>query len=250
MAAPLPHLDRDTFAAALRDLPAPMDAARRLPDAALTGLHAHYEALRRWNRQLSLVGPGTADDVIARHYGEALAGLDWLNAMVPRASDARAPATLVDLGSGGGFPGLVLALARPDLRVFLVEARQRKWSFLSAAARAAQRAGADCAITCINARVDADRAKSAAEMGLPPSPDVIVCRAVRIDARLLGPFEPRPAHPRLLLWAGADPPPAPPPYRPVRHRALPGADARVLWWLAPEAVRLPSSASSGAPADD
>ena len=50
---------------------------------------------------------------------------------------------LVDLGSGAGFPGLVLAAARPDLHVTLVETRERKWSFLLAAARTEWRFGRD-----------------------------------------------------------------------------------------------------------
>lgn len=45
------------------------------------------------------------------------------------------PATLVDVGSGGGLPGLVIALARPDLEVWLLEARRKKVDFLTATAR-------------------------------------------------------------------------------------------------------------------
>ena len=46
---------------------------------------------------------------------------------------------LIDVGSGNGSPGLVLALLRPDLDVTLLEPRQKRWAFLREAARAAGR---------------------------------------------------------------------------------------------------------------
>jgi hypothetical protein len=49
------------------------------------------------------------------------------------------PGSLVDVGSGNGSPGLVLGLLRPDLRVALLEPRQKRWAFLREAARAAGR---------------------------------------------------------------------------------------------------------------
>jgi 16S rRNA (guanine527-N7)-methyltransferase len=48
---------------------------------------------------------------------------------------------LVDVGSGNGSPGLVLALLRDDLKVTLLEPRARRWAFLREAARAAGRSG-------------------------------------------------------------------------------------------------------------
>jgi 16S rRNA (guanine527-N7)-methyltransferase len=47
---------------------------------------------------------------------------------------------LIDVGSGNGSPGLVLAIVRPDLQVTLLEPRARRWAFLREAARAAGRA--------------------------------------------------------------------------------------------------------------
>jgi len=57
---------------------------------------------------------------------------------VPAAGLA-APGTLIDVGSGSGSPGLVLALLRDDLEVTLLEPRARRWAFLREAARAAGR---------------------------------------------------------------------------------------------------------------
>lgn len=70
--------------------------------------------------------PAAAVDV---HVADSLDGL-----LVPA---LRTAATIADLGSGGGFPGLVLAIARPDATVTLVESVGKKTAFLAAAADAA-----------------------------------------------------------------------------------------------------------------
>ena len=54
--------------------------------------------------------------------------------MAPLASQLL-PGTVLDIGSGNGSPGLVLAALRPDLPVVLLEPRQRRWAFLRDAAR-------------------------------------------------------------------------------------------------------------------
>ena len=92
-------------------------------------MHAHYEELARWNSVVSLVGPAFSGEIFERHYAESLAALPLLPA---------GPFRLLDLGSGAGFPGLVLAAARPDCEVVLVEARERKWAFLQSAVRRAE----------------------------------------------------------------------------------------------------------------
>jgi len=53
------------------------------------------------------------------------------------------PGRLIDVGSGNGSPGLVLALVRPELSVVLLEPRQRRWAFLREASRAAGRPEVD-----------------------------------------------------------------------------------------------------------
>lgn len=83
--------------------------------------------LDRWNAKTNLVAG--LDDVWTRHVADSLQLLDHVPA------DAR---TYVDLGSGGGFPGLVLAIGladHPGARVHLVESVQRKAAFLREAVR-------------------------------------------------------------------------------------------------------------------
>ena len=62
--------------------------------------------------------------------------------VLPAAPHAR-PGRLLDVGSGNGSPGLVLALVRPELSVALLEPRQRRWAFLREACRAAGRPDVD-----------------------------------------------------------------------------------------------------------
>lgn len=85
---------------------------------------AHWELVERWNRVMNLTRIG-GEEAAERHYGESLA--------VARVLDG---ARVVDVGSGAGFPGLVCAIARPELSFDLVESHGRKAVFLREAARA------------------------------------------------------------------------------------------------------------------
>lgn len=86
--------------------------------------------VRKWNPAINLVAKSTLPDLRARHITDSL----QLAALCP--PDAR---TWVDLGSGGGFPGLVVAAwaaeHRPGLSLCLVESDQRKATFLRLAAQ-------------------------------------------------------------------------------------------------------------------
>lgn len=206
MAVELPDLSFTTFADSLTE-----QTPETLPRATFERLFAHYQELRRWSRRLALIGPGTVEEVLSRHFGESLAALPHL----PPVEAGR----LVDVGSGAGFPGLVIAAARPRWRVTLVEARQRKWAFLQAAAR---RAGLSC--HCLNARVAA-----LLPPGLPDAYEVVTVRALSLPPPVLAALASRlTAGGRLLLWAATEEPSLPPGLRRVGQSALPGARARRL----------------------
>jgi len=186
MPFPLPGLLRSDFAAELSSL-----APEPLSSGAIDSLYAYYQELARWNEKLNLIGPGTAGEILARHFGESLAALSLLSAE---------PLVGLDLGSGAGFPGLVLAAARPALTMTLVEARERKWAFLLSAAR---QASLSC--PCLNVRVQLPLPS-----GLPESLDVITSRALRLDPEVWGALARR-LRPggRVLLWAGENDPALP-----------------------------------------
>jgi 16S rRNA (guanine527-N7)-methyltransferase len=88
--------------------------------------------LLHWNRRINLVARTDAPTAIDRHVHDGLALLRLLD--LPEVRD-RAPAW-ADVGSGAGLPGLVLAIARPDLRIVLVEPVSKKAAFARDAARA------------------------------------------------------------------------------------------------------------------
>ena len=97
-----------------------------LTDEQAAALESHYNLLVLWNRTLNLTTIRDLPEVIERHYGESL----FLAARLPAG-----PLRIVDVGSGAGFPGLPVAVYRPDCAVTLIESHQRKAVFLKEAAR-------------------------------------------------------------------------------------------------------------------
>ena len=91
----------------------------------MTRLEAYVELLTAWNRRINLIGPRTVGDIWRRHI---LDSAQLFPLIPPRAR------VLLDIGSGAGLPGLVLAVLGVPT-VHLVEADQRKCVFLREAAR-------------------------------------------------------------------------------------------------------------------
>lgn len=79
-------------------------------------LDVHRALLARWRKSMNLVGPGPLDP----HYDDCDAAIGWLEA----------DGHWADLGSGAGFPGIVLAARFPDLRVDLIDSRRKRCVFL------------------------------------------------------------------------------------------------------------------------
>ncbi len=91
-----------------------------------SALERHYELLLKWNRTVNLTAIRDTAEIVTRHYGESL----FLAAHLPQG-----PLRIVDIGSGAGFPGLPVAILRPDCAVTLLESHQRKAVFLKEASR-------------------------------------------------------------------------------------------------------------------
>lgn len=205
MPAALPDLEPAEFASGVQGV-----SPEPLAPQVLERLYGHYAELRRWSARMALVGPGSVPDLLARHYGESLAALPLLPPL---------PGRLVDIGSGAGFPGLVIAAARPEWRVVLVENRERKWAFLKAAARTA-----GLASECLNARVAAHL-----PAGFPEAFEVVTVRALSLPPSVLGVLGSRlRAGGRLILWVGARDPALPMNLKRVAEHALPGSSHRRL----------------------
>jgi 16S rRNA (guanine527-N7)-methyltransferase len=91
----------------------------------LARLKAYADLLADWNARHNLVAKSTLPDLWHRHMWDSA----QLSPLIPESTH-----TLADLGSGAGFPGLVLAAMRPNLKVTLHEATTKKCAFLRAAA--------------------------------------------------------------------------------------------------------------------
>lgn len=141
---------------------APRDVSRET----LERLTAFEAILRKWNPAINLVARSTIDEIWRRHFHDSIQVFD----LAPVGARH-----WVDFGSGGGFPGLVVAILaadeRPDLKVTLVESDQRKAAFLSAASRELG----------VNTTVLAERVENVA----PLQADVVSARALAPLGELL-----------------------------------------------------------------
>jgi len=92
----------------------------------LEALELYRQELERWNRRYGFV-KASGRELVVRHFLDSLAGLPVLRRLSPRGS-------LLDVGSGAGFPGLPLAVFLPGTAVVLLERSARRAAFLSNAA--------------------------------------------------------------------------------------------------------------------
>ncbi len=91
-----------------------------VPDAALRGLGVHAAEMVRFNRKMNLTTITDPFEIAAKHVIDSLAAGTYL----PKTG------TVLDIGSGGGFPGIPLKLVFPELNVTLIDGSARKVSFL------------------------------------------------------------------------------------------------------------------------
>lgn len=98
----------------------------KLTSEQLNQLEAHYQLLSTWNRRMNLTRITELEDVVRLHYCESL----FVALQLPAG-----PLRIVDVGSGAGFPGIPIAVLRPECLVSLVDSHQRKAVFLREGAR-------------------------------------------------------------------------------------------------------------------
>ena len=162
-------------------------AGLSLSPAIIAALTSHGRAVLEANARLHLTTVRDPAEFVERHIGESLDGA----ALLP----PDAAGVLVDLGSGNGYPGVPLGLARPGLRVVLAEASPKKAGFLEQVVRSMP----EDRFTVLHRQVQ--RAEDLADA----APTLLASRAMGNWERVL----PRltralPAGGRLLLWAGID----------------------------------------------
>lgn len=137
-------------------------------------LEIYRMLLLKWQRAINLVSPYTMEDAWVRHFADSAQLLDLIEG---------GKKTLVDLGSGAGFPGLVLGILRPELEIHLIESDERKCQFLKTVSRE----------TGVQVFVHSARI---AEVVQVLSPDVVTARALAELKTLLD---------YVSVWAAASP---------------------------------------------
>jgi 16S rRNA (guanine527-N7)-methyltransferase len=90
------------------------------PRLLLTQLSTYLDLLLKWNARTNLTAIRDPEEIVCRHFGESLFAAQHIGT----------PDTLLDLGSGAGFPGLPIALLRPNVQITLAESRNKKATFL------------------------------------------------------------------------------------------------------------------------
>jgi len=133
----------------------------------LEQLSLYLELLLRWNRRVNLTGLRDPRTIVRRLFGESL----YLSRIVELRG------WLVDVGSGAGFPGLALKLVAPDLRLTLIEARQRKCAFLKEVVR-------ECGFYAIDVVTERFERWLEGRQGQEMA-DLITTRAVKVDDTFL-----------------------------------------------------------------
>ena len=136
-----------------------------LPDAPaplLSQLSIYLDLLLKWNARTNLTAIRDPEEIVRRHFGESLFAARHLHPDTP---------TLLDFGSGAGFPGVPIALLRTDIHVTLAESQRKKAMFLQEALRTLR----------LRASVHAARAETLPEAGF----DAVWMRAVDKSALML-----------------------------------------------------------------
>jgi 16S rRNA (guanine527-N7)-methyltransferase len=160
-----------------------------LPATAIPGnlypqLSAYLDLLLKWNARTNLTAIRDPEEIVRRHFGESLFAAQRLGPCD----------TLLDFGSGAGFPGLPIAILRPDIAVTLAESQNKKAAFLREAVRTLG----------LTTEVWAARAET-----MPPTRQfhIVTLRAVDNMSAAIADAHPRATH--ALLFLTSTPPALP-----------------------------------------
>jgi 16S rRNA (guanine527-N7)-methyltransferase len=187
--------------------------ASAVPLKLYSQLEIYLELLLKWNARINLTSIREPEEILRRHFGESLFAAQHIPAQSPGEC-----VTLLDFGSGAGFPGLPIQLLRPDIRVTLAESQNKKAAFLREALRALG----------LQAEVWGGRVEA-----MPASAcfDIVTLRAVdNMDAAVAAASH-RAARQMLLLTTAGHSPAAPAGFLARQPIPVPAAREQQLLWM-------------------
>jgi 16S rRNA (guanine527-N7)-methyltransferase len=172
------------------------------PASLLPQLSVYLDLLLKWNARTNLTAIRSPEEIVRRHFGESLFAACHLDPDTPdpdtpdpNTPDPATPEpgtlTLLDFGSGAGFPGLPIALLRPDIHVTLAESQNKKATFLREVVRT----------LAVSAEVWSSRVES---MPADRRFHTVALRAVDNMTAAIAAAAPRATH-QLLVLAGSVP---------------------------------------------
>lgn len=93
-----------------------------LTDEQLNQLENYYRLLVSWNKKMNLTAITEPNEVAVKHFADSLSVFNYI--------DFPTGASVIDVGTGAGFPGLVLKIARPDIKLTLLDSLNKRLNFL------------------------------------------------------------------------------------------------------------------------
>jgi 16S rRNA (guanine527-N7)-methyltransferase len=141
------------------------DVRRLIPvtDDVFARIATYHDLLLKWQKAINLVSPKTIPESWHRHFLDSMQIAQFL----PQAG------VLADIGSGAGFPGLVLAMMMPELNVHMIESDERKGQFMRTVSRETELKN----VTIHTRRVE--------DMSEAIAPDIVTARALKSLPELL-----------------------------------------------------------------
>ena len=178
------------------------------PKNMMPRLSTYLDLLLKWNARTNLTAIRDPEEIVRRHFGESLFAGEHIG------QSDQLPHTLLDLGSGAGFPGLPIALLHAAMPVTLAESQNKKSTFLREAVRT---------LDLQNVEIWPARAES-----MPPARQfhTVTMRAVDNMAAAIAAATPRATHQLLLLTSTI--PTLPPEFTPNPPIPIPNTQTSIL----------------------
>ncbi len=95
----------------------------KLDDTAIERFKKYSALLREWNEKMNLTAITDPNEIVIKHFLDCL--MIFKNSQIPEG------ATVIDVGTGAGFPGMVMKIARPDIKLTLLDSLNKRLTFLS-----------------------------------------------------------------------------------------------------------------------